>query len=204
MRIGIFGGSFDPIHQGHLILAEQCLEQANLDEVWFIPSATAPHKKEGATASDRQRLEMIEFAIAGHQSFLVSDVELKRGGTSYTVDTLSHISEAQPEDDFFLLIGGDSLADFDSWRNPDKICRLAIPLVVGRTGSKPVDLGKLAPYVDEAQLAEIKRYAFESRLIQISSTEIRARVGAGRSIRYLTPRAVEKYIESKELYQTDG
>lgn len=201
MRIGIFGGSFDPVHIGHLILAEHCRESANLDEVWFIPSATAPHKTEGATASDRQRMEMLEFALAGHSSFLISDVELKRGGVSYTVDTLAQIAEEQPDDELFLMIGGDSLQNFDTWRSPEKICRLATPLVVARPNSDPVNLDKLSPYVDEERMDEIKRYALESRLIDISSTEIRARANAGRSIRYLTPRAVEKYIESKSLYQ---
>ena len=201
MRIGIFGGSFDPVHIGHLILAEHCRESASLDEVWFIPSATAPHKTEGATATDRQRMEMLEFALAGHASFLISDVELKRGGVSYTVDTLSQIAEEQPDDELFLMIGGDSLQNFDTWRNPEKICRLATPLVVARPNSDPVNLDSLSPYVDEDRMAEIKRYAFESRLIDISSTEIRTRAAAGRSIRYLTPRAVEKYIESKSLYQ---
>lgn len=200
MRIGIFGGSFDPVHLGHLILAEQCREVASLDEIWFIPSATAPHKTEGSTASDRQRMEMLEFALAGHASFLISDVELKRGGVSYTVDTLSQIAEEQPDDELFLMLGGDSLQNFDSWRNPEKICRLATPLVVARPHSDPVDLQKLSPYVDDIQMAEIERYAFESRLIDISSTEIRTRIGVGSSVRYLTPRAVEKYIESKSLY----
>ena len=201
MRIGIFGGSFDPIHQGHLILAEQCLEHASLDEVWFIPAALSPHKQDGAHANDRQRVEMIEFAIAGHSSFLLSKTELERGGVSYTVDTLTQINEEKPDDDLFLLIGGDSLAKFDTWRNPEKICRLATPLVVGRPGSPPVDLSAFEPYADQQQMAEIERYAFDSRMIEISSTELRARSAAGRSLRYLLPRAVEKYIETKELYQ---
>ena len=98
-------------------------------------------------------------------------------------------------------MGGDSLETFDTWRSPEKICQLATPLVVGRPGSPPVDLSKLQPYVDEQQMAEIERYAFESRMIEISSSEIRARTAAGQSLRYLTPRAVEKYIEAKQLYQ---
>lgn len=201
MRIGIFGGSFDPIHLGHLILAEQCREHAKLDEVWFIPSAQAPHKKAGATASDRQRVEMLEFATAGHSSFLISDTEIKRGGVSYTVDTLTQIAEEHPDDELFLLLGGDSLQQFDTWRNPEKICRLAVPLVVQRPGYDPVNLEQLASYVETDRLEEIERYAFESRMIGISSSELRARISAGRSIRYLTPRAVEKFIETKKLYQ---
>jgi nicotinate-nucleotide adenylyltransferase len=203
MRIGFFGGSFDPVHLGHLILAEQCLEFAKLDQVWFVPTATSPLKTDGSTASDRQRMEMLEFALAGHSQFLLSDTEIKRGGVSYTVDTLSQIHQESPDDELFLLIGGDSLQNFDAWRNPEKICQLATPLVVARPGADPVDLSRLAPYVDDERMKEVERYAFESRLIDISSTEIRTRIGAGQSVRYLTPRAVEMYIESKSLYQPE-
>lgn len=146
---------------------------------------------------------MLEFALAGHSSFLISDVELKRGGVSYTVDTLTQIREEQPDDELFLLIGGDSLQNFDTWRNPEKICRLAVPLVVERAGAEPVDLGKLAPYVDDDRMEDIQRYAFQTRQIEISSSDLRCRVRAGRSIRYLTPRAVEKYIETKTLYLSE-
>ena len=194
MRIGIFGGSFDPIHLGHLILAQQCLEHANLDEVWFIPAARSPHKQDGAHANDRQRVEMIEFAIAGHPSFLLSKTELERSGVSYTVDTLTQINEEQPDDELFLLMGGDSLDTFDTWRNPEKICRLATPLVVARPDSPPVDLSKFKPYVDEQQMQEIERFAFDSRMIEISSSEIRARTAAGQSMRYSdTPRGGKIY-----------
>ena len=146
---------------------------------------------------------MIEFAIAGHPSFLLSKSELDRSGVSYTVDTLTQINQEQPDDELFLLMGGDSLDTFDTWRSPEKICQLATPLVVSRPGSPPVDLAKFKPYVDEQQMEEVQRYALDSRMIEISSSEIRARTAAGQSLRYLTPRAVEKFIETKKLYQ-DG
>jgi nicotinate-nucleotide adenylyltransferase len=200
MRIGIFGGSFDPIHLGHLILAEQCREQANLDQVWFVPCALQPHKQDGAHGTDRQRTEMVELALAGYESFVLSKIEMERGGVSYTVDTLTTIRESNPDDELFLLMGDDSLGNFSSWREPKKICALAIPLVVNRPGSGDVDLSVLKPYVDEARFALFQQTAITSPSIEISSSEIREKVALGKSIRYLTPRPVEKYIETQKLY----
>ena len=135
MRIGIFGGSFDPIHLGHLVLAEQCREQADLDQVLFVPCALQPHKRDGAQGTDRQRCEMVELAIAGHHPFGLSKTEMERGGVSYTVETLAQFRDSNPEDEWFLLMGDDSLECFSTWREPERICQLAIPLVVNRPGS---------------------------------------------------------------------
>ena len=201
MRLGIFGGSFDPIHYGHLVLAERCREQANLDQVWFVPSAMAPHKENGPALTDRQRVELIELALAGHDAFICSDIELKRGGISYTVDTLSEIRNAHPDDELFFMMGADSLHQFDRWREPEKICQLAIPLVVNRPGSDDVELDIFAKYVEPDRLRLIKEHLITSPMINISSSEIRRRVAAKQTIRYLLPRAVEKYIESQKLYQ---
>lgn len=200
MRIAMFGGSFDPVHQGHLIIAEQCREQARLDEVWWIPSARGPHKPEGSRATDRQRLEMLRLATGGHDAFVVSDLELQRGGTSFTVDTLAQLREQRPEDELFLVIGADSLHQFSSWREPARIVELAIPLVVGRPQTDPIDLDLFAPFASPERLDEIKSHRIESPLVEISSTEIRERVAAGRSIRYFTPRAVELYLATQQLY----
>jgi len=201
MRLGIYGGSFDPIHYGHLILAENCREQASLDQIWFFPSSIAPHKRDGATLSDRQRVELVELAISGHDAFICSDNELKRGGISYTVDTLTEVREQHPNHELFLLMGADSLYQFETWREPEIICALAIPLVVNRPGNDKVKLDVFARYVDEERLALILDHAISSPLIDISSSDIRARVAASQTIRYLLPRAVEKYIEAQELYQ---
>ena len=199
MRIGFFGGSFDPIHLGHLILAEQCREQAQLDQVWFVPSSMSPLKQSSTVGSNRQRLEMVQIAIAGHRGFQASEIELERGGVSFTVDTLRGLQSSHPDDEWFLVIGGDSLVNFSKWREPEEICRLAIPLIYSRPNS-PADLSVLRPFVDGARMKEIERNAIRSTLIDISSTELRRRVAVGQSIRYLTPRAVEKYIESNGLY----
>lgn len=200
MRIGIFGGSFDPIHHGHLILAEQCREQAKLDEIWFVPCSLGPHKQDGAHGTDRQRTEMIELALSGHLPFVLSKIELERGGVSYTVDTLRQIRELHPEAELFLLMGDDSLEGFDSWREPGEICELATPLVVNRPGSGGVDLSVLKKYVDEARFASFEASAISSPFVEISSSNLRSRVGAEKSIRYLTPRSVEKYIETQKLF----
>ena len=200
MRIGIFGGSFDPIHVGHLILAEHCREQAELDQVLFIPCAQQPHKKDGAFGSDRQRTEMVDLAIGGHESFLRSSIEIDRGGVSYTVETLEQLREQHSEDDLFLMIGGDSLNSFATWKQPQRILELATPLVMARPGTGDVDFDLLSPFVDEKKLAEIKSLAIEAPLIDISSTAIRAAAAEEKSFRYQTPRSVERYIQTQKVY----
>lgn len=201
MRIALFGGSFDPIHLGHLILAERCREQARLDHVIFVPSDTGPHKPDGPKANDKQRLETIRLALSGHEPFVVSDTEIKRGGVSYTVDTLTEMAKLYEGDELFFLMGADSLEGFHSWKEPERICELAIPLVVNRPGSADADLDQFAPLVTAERLEQIKQHAVVAPLIDISSTEIRRRAESGESIRFLTPRAVEKYIETQKMYR---
>lgn len=204
MRIGIFGGSFDPIHLGHLILAEQCRQAARLDQVWLIPCAQQPLKQQPPIASNRQRCEMIELAIAGCQAFYLSKLEIERGEISYTVDTLKQIRLDQPDDELFFLIGADSLAQFANWKSPAEICELATPIIFNRPGESPIDLKSLSEMVPEKRMSEIADHQITSRLIDISSTEIRNRIAAKESIRFLLPRAVEKYIETQNLYSTTG
>ena len=200
MRIGIFGGSFDPIHFGHLILAEHCREQANLDQVWFMPCALGPHKSDGAHGTVRQRTEMIELALGGHEAFLLSKLEIERGDVSYTVDTLKQIKETNPEDELFLMMGDDSLENFPSWRDPETICELATPVVVNRPGSGDVDLSVLKQFVSPERFQSFEKLKITCPRIEISSSEIRKKVGDGKSIRFLTPRSVEKYIETQKLF----
>jgi nicotinate-nucleotide adenylyltransferase len=200
MRIALFGGSFDPLHLGHLILAEQCREQARLDQVWFVPAATSPLKQLGPVASNRQRLEMLQIGIAGHDAFRVEECELDRGGISYTVDTLKQLQTEHPGNEWFLIIGGDSLADFDRWREPAEICQLALPLVYQRPGFvAPLD--SLRSFTTPERFALIEQHAITARQIDISSTDLRRRIAAGESIRYLVPRAVEVYLLNQGLYK---
>ena len=135
MRLGVFGGSFDPVHTGHLVLADSCAEQAALDAVWFVPTAKQPLKPTGPQASDDDRLAMLRLALATRPRFEVSDLEIKRGGVSYTVDTLATIAADSLGAELFFLMGADSLADLPQWHRPTKICELATLLVVRPRGS---------------------------------------------------------------------
>jgi nicotinate-nucleotide adenylyltransferase len=202
MRLGILGGSFDPIHYGHLLLAETCREQCCLDQVIFMPAAVPPHKSRELTAADA-RVEMLELALSGHPSMRVSKLEVERGGVSYTVETLTGLRRDYPDAQLFFLMGADSLADLPTWREPQRICQLAVPLVVRRAGSVEPDFGTLVHLVDAERLGEIRECQVAMPVIDLSSTEIRHRVASGMSIRYRTPRAVEMYIQAARLYATD-
>ncbi len=201
MRIGIFGGSFDPVHYGHLLLAECCREQAALDEVWFLPAAVPPHKQDQPLSADKHRLEMLRLAVGGHEAFVVSPLEIERGGVNFTYQSLEAIHEQRPDDELFFLMGGDSLRDLPGWRRPERICELAIPLVVQRPDSPPVDFDVLAKVVSDNRLNEIKKHIVAMPLIDLSSTDIRRRTAAGQSIRYRTTPAVVQYIRTHKLYR---
>jgi nicotinate-nucleotide adenylyltransferase len=204
MRIGIFGGTFDPVHYGHLLLAETCREQCALDQVWLLPASVPPHKQERTLTPANRRTEMLELAIAGHEAFIVSSLEIERGGVSYTVDTLSTVRQGQPDAELFFLMGADSLHDLPTWRETQRICQLATPVVVRRRGAPEPDFNVLNGIVADERLVEIRRHQVEMPVVDFSSTAIRQAVAAGRSIRYQTPRAIEKYIETHGLYGESG
>ena len=200
MRLGLFGGTFDPVHYGHLLLAECGLQQCRLDAVWFLPAAVPPHKQNRPLTPAAARIEMLELAIAGHPDFSVSRYEADRGGINYTADTLAHFRRQDPDGELFFLLGADMLHDLPHWREPARVCQLATAVVVRRWGAKAVDFDCLDQVVATEAIDRIRRHQIEMPEIGISSTEIRRRVAAGLSIRYLTPRAVEKYIETHGLY----
>ncbi len=200
MRLGMYGGSFDPVHYGHLLLAQTAHQQARLDKVWFMPAAEAPHKQGQSIAPTAARIEMLQLAIAGNGHFEVSLLECERGGLSYTVETLQMIAEEEPAAERFLIMGADSLVDFPNWKSPREICQLATLLVVGRPGV-PVDFGPLASLVSPEQLSEYQEQQLQMPLVGFSSSELRMRVAEGKSIRYWTPRSVEKVIETQGLYR---
>ena len=200
MRVGVFGGTFDPIHYGHLLLAETCREQCALEQVWFLPANVPPHKQARRLTSVQHRLKMLELAVAGHGAFVVSELEIQRGGVSYMVDTLSSILQTEPTAELYLLMGADSLRDLPSWREAARICQLAVPVVVRRRGTPEPDFGALGDLVSDERLQEIRRQEVQMPLFEFSSTEIRQLAAAGRSIRFRTTRAVEKYIQSNGLY----
>ena len=200
MRLGIFGGTFDPVHYGHLLLAECCRQQCRLDEVRFLPAAVPPHKQNCDLTPAEGRIEMLELAVAGHSAFSVCRYEIDRGGVNYTADTLAHFRKENPSRELFFLLGADMLNDLPSWHEPERVCELAIPIVVRRSGLPEPDFGCLAGIASSERIEQIRRDQVEMLQIGISSTDIRRRVSAGMSIRYQTPRAVEKFIEMQGLY----
>jgi nicotinate-nucleotide adenylyltransferase len=200
LKVGIFGGSFDPVHYGHLIIAEHVLEQLKLDRIVFIPAAQSPHKKNPPVAMAKQRVEMLQLAIAGHANFEISTIELDRGGISYTVDTLEALTSQFPDASFYLIVGADSIEHFDKWKSPDRIVSLSRLVVCNRGGFGNPDYSALSKLASQEQIAEIQKNSAQCPLIEISSSTIRSRVAQGRSIRFQTPRAVEKYIQTNNLY----
>lgn len=201
MRLGIFGGSFNPVHYGHLLLAETCREQARLDEVWFVPNAISPLKQDQPPAGDKHRVEMLKLAIGGHESFRLCTLEIDRGGISYTVDTLDQIAKEQPAADLYFLMGADSLVDLPKWREPERICELAMPLVVRRHGSPEPRWEMLDALLGPERLELVRQMTVDMPIIELSSRELRHRAAGGLSLRFRTPRSVEKYIETHSLYR---
>ncbi len=203
-RLGIFGGSFDPVHYAHLLLAESCREQCSLDQVWLLPAASAPHKLARSATSARHRVEMLRLAIGGHETLRVNTLEVDRGGVSYTFETLESIHQQLPHTELFFLMGADSLEDLPHWREPQRICALAVPVAVRRSGSPEPSYEPLRDLVDADRLRAFKNNLVTMPIIELTSTDLRQRVAMGQSIRYRTPRAVEKYIETERLYRTDA
>jgi nicotinate-nucleotide adenylyltransferase len=201
MRLGLFGGSFDPVHNGHLALADACAEQAALDAVWFVPAARQPLKPQGPRASDAQRLEMLRLALTDRPQFEASALEIDRGGVSYTVDTLAEIRAQLPESTLFFLMGADSLAEFPTWLRQAEICALATPLVVRRAGSPEPDFDVLAPVVSAERLEAIRQSQVEMPAVPISSSQIRQLIAKGGAWQEMVPTAVAEYIAALGLYQ---
>jgi nicotinate-nucleotide adenylyltransferase len=197
MRLGIFGGSFDPVHNGHLALAHACQSQSALDEVWFMPTAVQPLKQKGPYAANEARIEMLQMAIADEPSWRICKLEIERGGMSYTVDTLRRLNEEIPSAVLFFLMGSDAVRDVPYWREPDEIFRLATPLVVHRAGQPEPDLSGLrAVCADNKQPRLIEMSAVDA-----SSTEIRRLAAAGKPIDAFVPGSVAAYIDKHDLYR---
>ncbi len=199
MRLGLFGGTFDPIHLGHLLLAEQCREQCSLDEVWFLPSGTPPHKMRREITPGKVRAEMIELAISGHSPFRVCRDEIERDEVSYTFQTLHRLRDADPSRELYFLIGADSLWDLPTWREPAQVLHLATVVAVNRGGMPLPEIPDITLRLNGADASRIMVIGMPD--VQISSSDIRSRVREGKSIRYMTPRAVEMYIAQHGLYR---
>jgi nicotinate-nucleotide adenylyltransferase len=192
-RLGIFGGTFDPIHLGHLICADQLHEALGLDVVLFVPACTPPHKPGTEPAPAEHRLAMVQLAAAGHEAFRVSDIEIRRGGVSYTIDTVMQLRPSFADTtEFWLLMGQDSYVDVSGWKDPAEIAAECFFGVACRPGyphrADPPVPGARAEFVDITA-------------VDISSTDIRKRLKQGRGIRYLVPPKVEDYIRKTGVYR---
>jgi nicotinate-nucleotide adenylyltransferase len=200
MRIGIFGGTFDPPHYGHLIVAEQGREQAALDQVWFVLSARPPHKPERVITPFERRAEMLALALAGQEDkFRVETIEKDRPGLSYTADTLDVLSELHPKAEWFLLLGADSVKDLPTWHEPKRIVSRSTILIAARPGHVIWTTAELARALD-MDPGHMRLKVVDVPLIDISSRDLRRRAAEGRSLLFQLPRAVEVYIREKKLY----
>lgn len=197
-KIGIMGGTFNPIHNAHIMMAQAAYEQYGLDEVWFMPSGNPPHKKKKHIVSDEHRLRMIQFAIDGIEYFSLSDRELKRKGTTYTSETLEELKKEYPNVSFYFILGGDSLADFPQWHCPEKILALCKILAVPRGTVSEEKMRRLCRENAERFQGEVLPVSMS--YVDISSRQIRKSVKRGQSAQAFCPDKVWRYMQLHELY----
>ncbi|MFC5651798.1 nicotinate-nucleotide adenylyltransferase [Paenibacillus solisilvae] len=195
IKVGFMGGTFDPIHYGHLLAAETAREACGLDEVWFIPSFRPPLKENEPGADGSQRLEMVYRAIDFQPHFRAMDVELERGGTSFSIDSIKSLQALYPDREFSIIIGSDRVNDLPKWHLIEELAGLVRFIGVERP-DEPIDLSLLPAFIrDRIDLIKMP-------LIEISSTEIRRRVRTGQSIRFLVPEKVYSFIKRNQLYES--
>ncbi len=201
-RAGLLGGSFNPVHVAHLVVAEMAREQHGLDTVYFIPAARSPYKPDEPMAEDEHRLQMVRLAIDGNPSFRASDVEIRRGGLSYTLTTVREFKERMPEWEFLLLVGGDSLKGMGGWWHADELVGEVDVAAFDRPGAQlPAVLREPRKRLGEQWAQRTLDLKVDAPLMEVSATDIRRRLREGRSIRYLVPESVRAYIAAHGLYQ---
>ncbi len=199
-KIGIMGGTFNPIHFGHLFLAENAYEQIGLDQILFMPSKNPPHKAKPSQVTDEQRVEMISLAIKDNPHFELSSFELERNGYTYTADTLTLLKQENPEMEYYFIVGADSLFMMPQWYQPQTIFDLCTVVAAGRDHVEPKKLQQQAEYLKRQYKARV--LLLDMPTIQIASEEIRKRRKEQRSVRYYLPEAVIEYINKNRLYLT--
>lgn len=201
MKIGIMGGSFHPIHMGHLMMSEYIRSTLDIRKVIFIPTGTPPHKQEFTVEGDH-RLSMVELATLHNPHFFVSDIEIKRKGTSYSVDTVRELMKIYPEDEFYFFLGSDIILDLKGWKKFDKLAQYTKFVVAIRPGFEKITLEKIeeeVAYLSETYGAEFQ--IMETPRYEISSTDLRSRIRNNKSVNYLIPESVIHYINKHHLYE---
>lgn len=200
-KIGIMGGTFDPIHVGHLILGEKAYEQLGLDHVWFMPSGNPPHKRNRkGQASNEQRVSMVKKAIAGNPHFELSLIEMNEDGYTYTYRTLERLKEENPDTDYYFIIGADSLYDFATWKKPERICGACTIVVAARDHIPAKSLDQQMTFLSQQYHGCFIR--LDTLNIDISSRLIRQWLHEGKSLRYYVPDPVVSYIRENNIYLT--
>lgn len=200
MKIGIMGGTFNPIHKGHILLAECAMEQYSFDEIWFMPSGHPAHKPDDELISAVHRVAMVQLAIADKKNFTLSTLEIDRGGDTYTADTLMELKQCYPKEEFYFLIGGDSLMKFHKWFRPDVIAAHATLVAAGREGYTREELERQAEYLKDTYAAKVLFLNMPE--LPVSSAQIRTDIrtgNPGNRVQYL-PKTVWQYICEHRLY----
>ena len=196
-KIGILGGTFDPVHYGHLLIAQSALEEFDLDQMVFLPTGKSPHKAFGQVTDPRLRCAMVQAAIHDNENFVLSDIEAGSEEINYTYRTLQHLHQIYSDARLHFVMGEDSMDEFGSWKNPQEICRLATLLVAVRNDSGSGIEEKIKEFAD--------RYGTDAHMLHapnfsVSSREIRKRVRMGKSVQYMIPKEVQLFIEEHSLY----
>lgn len=200
-RIGIMGGTFDPVHNGHLLLGKQAYEEYGMDEIWYMPSHIPPHKKDHHVTDGEDRLNMLRLALEGIPYCMVSEFEMKREGNTYTAQTLELLKAAYPDYRFYFIIGADSLFQLETWYHPEKVMELTSFLVAGREYENgDMTLEQKAAYLHDRYGADI--HILHSEEVDIASADIRRRAAEGKDICKDVPEKVEEYIRIHKLYGT--
>ena len=204
-RHGLYGGSFDPIHYGHLIAARAMVERLDLEQVIFLPSARPPHKDGATFANPVHRGAMVKLAIEGEPRFAYNDFDLTRTGPTYTFDAVVHFRDQfGPDAELFWMIGMDSLAELPTWHRVGELLHTCRIIAMPRPGAGAIDWSALKRSLGEAPTARLRENVYDAPMIDISSTTVRRRTAQGRSIRYLVPEPVRQYIAAHGLYRTNS
>lgn len=200
-KIGLMGGTFDPIHLGHLMIGQQAQEEYGLDEVWYMPSRIPPHKKDHKITSAQDRCAMVQAAIAQYPGFVFSDFELKRTeGNTYTADTMRLLKEEYPEYEFYFIVGADSIHDIEKWYHPEYVLKEVCFLAADREYENPIrSLEDQIAYLTKKYNARI--YRLHCRMMNIASAEIRERLAGNQPVEDLIPESVLTYIREHDLYR---